>query len=133
MFPNTANPVSHLLTYLNTDPPDPNLAIGTASTVPPTPNSFKENRRFLQILNDVLAEHAKDDRDLMSQACAFAGPGGATLGSGGASFPQAKRQRGRGARDTGAGCAGAQGGAGVGGWVHLSDMRNPPDFGRIAW
>lgn len=36
----------------------------------------------------------------------------------------------------GAGGANHQGGAGggnVGGWIHVSDMRNPPDFGRIAW
>lgn len=25
------------------------------------------------------------------------------------------------------------GGAGRGGWVHVSDLRNPPDYGRIAW
>lgn len=21
----------------------------------------------------------------------------------------------------------------MGGWIHVSDLRNPPDFGRIAW
>lgn len=114
------------------------------TTDPPTPSSFRENRRFLQILNDVLAKHAKDDRDLQSQALAFAGPGGATLGSGGAFFPQVKRKPssgavgggGGGAGGTGAGGASGQGGAGgagVGGWIHLSDSRNPPDYGRIAW
>lgn len=25
------------------------------------------------------------------------------------------------------------GGAGKGGWIHVSDQRNPPDYGRIAW
>ncbi|PWY88559.1 hypothetical protein BO70DRAFT_394258, partial [Aspergillus heteromorphus CBS 117.55] len=25
------------------------------------------------------------------------------------------------------------GSAGRGGWIHLSDSRRPPDFGRIAW
>ena len=25
------------------------------------------------------------------------------------------------------------GGANLGGWVHVSDARNPPDWGRIAW
>ena len=25
------------------------------------------------------------------------------------------------------------GGAGKGGFVHVSDQRNPPDFGRVAW
>ncbi|KAL1866993.1 hypothetical protein VTK73DRAFT_4403 [Phialemonium thermophilum] len=145
VFPNPANPATHLLTYLDTEPPNPQLAIGVTTSIPPTTTSFKENRRFLQILNDVLAEHAKDDEGLLAQARAFAGPGGATLGSGGVFFPQATRRRrssgvglggGGGAGGTGAGGASAQGGAGgagVGGWVHLSDLRNPPDFGRIAW
>jgi hypothetical protein len=145
VFPNASSPGTYVLTYLDTDPPTHNLAIGTTTAIPPTPNSFRENRRFLQILNDVLAEHAQHDRDLASQAQAFAGPGGTMLGSGGAFFPQPnKRQRstgpsvggGGGAGGTGAGGASAQGGAGgggMGGWVHLSDARNPPDFGRIAW
>lgn len=25
------------------------------------------------------------------------------------------------------------GGGGVGGWVHVADQRNPPDWGRIPW
>lgn len=25
------------------------------------------------------------------------------------------------------------GGGGRGGWIHVSDQRNPPDFGRVAW
>lgn len=36
----------------------------------------------------------------------------------------------------GAGGASSQGGAGGGGrggWVHVSDLRAPPDYGRIAW
>jgi hypothetical protein len=28
---------------------------------------------------------------------------------------------------------GGAGGAGHGGWIHISDTRNPPDYGRIAW
>ena len=28
---------------------------------------------------------------------------------------------------------GGAGGAGHGGFVHISDSRNPPDYGRIAW
>jgi hypothetical protein len=142
IFPNTSNPGTYVLTYLETEPPDHNLAIGTTTKVPPTPDSFRENRRFLQILNDVLAEHAQHDDDLKSQAQAFAGPGGAMLGSGGAFFPQANRRQrttqggSGGAGGTGAGGASGQGGAGgggKGGWVHLSDKRNPPDYGRIAW
>lgn len=43
---------------------------------------------------------------------------------------------GGGAGQGGAGGASAQGGmggAGVGGFVHVSDQRNPPDWGRVAW
>ena len=28
---------------------------------------------------------------------------------------------------------GGAGGAGHGGFIHISDARNPPDYGRIAW
>ncbi|TPX15732.1 uncharacterized protein E0L32_000066 [Thyridium curvatum] len=146
-FPAPHAPGVHILTYLNTDPPNWDLAIGTTNELPPTPKSFKGNDRFLEILNDVLRQNAHKDDDLKSQAQAFASPGGSTLGSGGVFFPQQRRQRGSkvsgaglggggGAGGGGAGGASAQGGAGgggVGGWVHLSDRRNPPDFGRIAW
>lgn len=40
------------------------------------------------------------------------------------------------ATHSGAGPAASQGGAGSGGrggWVHVSDQRNPPDWGRIAY
>jgi hypothetical protein len=94
--------------------------------VPPTPKSFQGNPRFLSILNDVLAQHAASDPGLKSQAQAFASPGGF-------SFIQARSQRGSGTGAGGASAEGGAGGAGVGGWVHLSDARNPPDFGRIAW
>jgi hypothetical protein len=98
-------------------------------------------------LNDLLRKYAAQDPSLRAQAQAFASPGGATLGSHGAFFPQQIKQRatrktaaglggGGGAGGSGAGGASAQGGAGgagVGGHVHLSDLRNPPDFGRIAF
>ncbi len=72
----------------------------------------------------------------------MASTSGATLGSGGAFFPnQRNRQRsgpsyggGGGARGDGAGGASAQGGhggAGRGGYIHVYDLRHPPDFGRI--
>ena len=32
----------------------------------------------------------------------------------------------------GASNQGGAGGGGVGGWIHVSDLRKPPDFGRIA-
>ncbi|KAK8085258.1 hypothetical protein PG997_006529 [Apiospora hydei] len=143
IFPNASINSTHLLTYLDTNPPSQRLAIGSSTTNPPTPQSFSENHEFLSILNQVLAKHAAQDPQLQSQAQAFAGPGGATLGSGGAFFPQQRRKGraaglggGGGAGGGGGGGASAQGGAGgggMGGHVHLSDMRNPPDYGRIAW
>ncbi|KAK4230214.1 hypothetical protein QBC38DRAFT_496747 [Podospora fimiseda] len=112
---------TNLLTYLDSTPPNPSLAIGTSTAVPPTPQSFSSNPKFLSILNDVLAQNAAQDPELKSQAQAFASPGGFTF-------------IGNGKKETsGASGEGGAGGAGIGGWVHLSDTRNPPDFGRIAW
>ncbi|KAK0638858.1 hypothetical protein B0T16DRAFT_233738 [Cercophora newfieldiana] len=126
VFAHPENPKSYILSLLDTTPPNPSLAIGSTTSIPPTPNSFQQNHRFLSILNEVLAKHAADDPDLKSQALAFASPGGF-------SFIQARNQRGAGTGAGGASAEGGAGGAGVGGWVHLSDRRNPPDFGRIAW
>ncbi|KAK1593328.1 uncharacterized protein LY79DRAFT_514623 [Colletotrichum navitas] len=143
VFPADASRASFLLSYLEDDPPNQRLAVGFSTTDPPTPRSFTENQTFTKILYEVLSENAHKDKDLLAQAQAFASPGGATLGSGGAFFSQKNKQRssskvggGGGAGGSGAGGASAQGGAGGGGhggYVHLSDSRNPPDFGRIAW
>ncbi|KHN96398.1 uncharacterized protein MAM_05687 [Metarhizium album ARSEF 1941] len=144
VFDDPLSPATYILTYLDTNPPSPKLAIGTSTAIPPTPQSFSENHRFLDILNEVVAEYGHEDEDVTSQAKAFASPGGSNLGSGGVFF-SAQRSRkassrkqgaGGGAGGSGAGGASAQGGAGgagKGGWVHLSDRRNPPGFGRIAW
>jgi len=127
VFAHPENPKAYLLSLLDTTPPSPSLAIGTTTSIPPTPNSFQQNRRFLSILNEVLAKHAAEDPDLKSQASALASPGGFN-------FIQSRNQRGSGTGGAGGASAeGGAGGAGVGGWVHLSDQRNPPDFGRIAW
>jgi hypothetical protein len=126
VFVNPQAPTSYVLSYLDTTPPNPSLAIGTTTAVPPTPSSFQGNPRFLSILNDVLTKHAADDPELKGQAQAFASPGGFN-------FIQARNQRGSGSGAGGASGEGGAGGAGVGGWVHLSDSRAPPDFGRIAW
>lgn len=57
-------------------------------------------------------------------------------------FPQQPKRKvsrsggGGGTAGDGAGGASSQGGAGGGGrggWVHVSDLRAPPDYGRIAW
>ncbi|KAK0728679.1 hypothetical protein B0T26DRAFT_636352 [Lasiosphaeria miniovina] len=128
VFTHPQQPQAYLLSLLDSDPPSAALAIGTTTSVPPTPSSFRENPHFLAILNRVLAQHATDDPDLKSQAQAFASPAGSN-------FMHSARRK---LRSTGTGAGGASaeggaGGAGVGGWVHLSDTRNPPDFGRIAW
>ncbi|GKU01595.1 hypothetical protein FLAG1_03722 [Fusarium langsethiae] len=136
---NPKAPLTNYLSYLDKEPPNERLVIGTTSQLPPTPQFFSENREFVKILNEVVSEYGHQDEDLINQARAFASPGGFNLGSGGVFFPQkrpdrsgSRKQRARG----GAGGDGAQGGAGGGGrggYVHLSDRRNPPDFGRIAW
>ncbi|KAM5368365.1 hypothetical protein ACJA88_011026 [Fusarium oxysporum] len=141
---NPKSPFTNYLSYLEKEPPDERLAIGTTSELPPTPQSFTENKNFVKILNEVITEYGHEDEDLVNQARAFASPGGFNLGSGGAFFSQKRPNRGGsrkqgaggGAGGDGAGGASAQGGAGGGGrggYVHLSDRRNPPDFGRIAW
>ena len=89
----------------------------------------------------MLKSHAYQDPGVQSQAQAFASTAGSSLGSGGGFFPSQHGGRrhssgGGGAGGDGAGGASAQGGAGGGGrggWVHVSDGRNPPDYGRIAW
>ncbi|KZF18951.1 hypothetical protein L228DRAFT_251484 [Xylona heveae TC161] len=138
------DPRSHthkLLSLLSTNPPKPELALGTTSELPPRPGSFTDNPRFLSILQTVIAENARNDPDVISQAQSMASIGGAVLGSGGVFFPHQPKKRthtsggGGGAGGNGAGGASAQGGmggGGVGGFIHVSSTRNPPDFGRIA-
>ncbi|KAI9735705.1 MAG: hypothetical protein M1818_006313 [Claussenomyces sp. TS43310] len=139
VFPNAKAPGSHILSLLPSNPPSPQLALGAATSIPPTPDSFSENPQFLEILQSVLKEQARNDPEVQAQAQAFVSIAGSALGSGGAFFPQRKRRHqsgGGGAGGDGAGGASAQGGAGgggQGGWVHVSDSRNPPDYGRIAW
>lgn len=69
-----------------------------------------------------MAQHAHEDPDVISQARAMASTSGGNLGS---------IQSGNAAG--GASHQGGMGGAGRGGWIHISDQRNPPDYGRIAW
>ncbi|KAH6712919.1 hypothetical protein BKA61DRAFT_576518 [Leptodontidium sp. MPI-SDFR-AT-0119] len=142
VFP-SSTPSSHILTLLPTQPPTPSLAIGTTTALPPTPSSVTENPHFMRILYDVLRLHAPSDPFVQGQAAAFASSSGSSLGSGGMFFPQQKQRRGggseaakRGHAGDGAGGASSQGGAGGGGrggWIHVSDLRAPPDYGRIAW
>lgn len=102
----------------------------------------------MRILQSVIRDNAVSDPSVIGQAQVFASNAGASLGSGGVFFPsnhpsqahKRPKQRqyggGGGAGGDGAGGASSQGGAGGagrGGWIHISDLRNPPDFGRIAW
>ena len=125
VFQSPLNPRSHILSFLATNPPTVELAVGEASQLPPedSPSSFKENPRFLQVLHSVIAEHAHQDPQVKAQAAAMASSSGAT-------FMQVNRRT-----NTGSAGASDQGGAGSGGqggWIHVSDNRHPPDFGRIA-
>lgn len=115
VFPDPTNPSSKLLTLLKTNPPTPQLAIGTTPTDPPNPSTFRENPQFLTILHSVIAQNAHADPQVKAQAAALASSSGATLTFGNS-------------RTT----AGAAGGGGQGGYIHVSDNRHPPDFGRIA-
>jgi hypothetical protein len=123
VFPNPKSlSDSHLLSLLPSDPPTAELIVGVTSKVPPTSSSLEENHRFLDILHSVIGEHAHEDPDVISQASAMASSAGGHLGA-----IQAGNAAG------GASDQGGAGGAGRGGWIHVSDQRNPPDYGRIAW
>lgn len=72
----------------------------------------------------------------------YASQAGSALGSGGMFFPQQKQRKRRQSKSQaygggdgagGASSQGGMGGAGKGGYIHVSDQRNPPDFGRVAW
>lgn len=115
-------------------------------------DSLHDNPEFLNIVHHVIAEHAVQDPEVQGQAAMYASQAGSALGSGGmffpANHPSQQRQRnkrqsstmqyggGGGTGGDGAGGASAQGGmggAGRGGFIHVSDQRNPPDFGRVAY
>ncbi|MCJ1469099.1 hypothetical protein MMC07_007732 [Pseudocyphellaria aurata] len=143
VFPDDRTINSHILSLLPNVPPKPDLAIGTTTHLPLTPDSLSANPKFLRILHSVLSDHAFEDASLISQAQAMASSSGSSLGSGGAFFPQQRAKRrgtnyggGGGAGGDGAGGASSQGGAGGGGrggYIHVYDHRNPPDYGRIPW
>lgn len=140
----------YVLSYLSKAPPNPSLAIGTTTQIPPTTESLKENADFSEIVHHVIQEHAVHDPDVQAQAQMYASQAGSSLGSGGVFFPQHQQQKhkrkdrssrqmggsGGGSGSVGSGGASAQGGmggAGRGGFVHVADQRNPPDYGRVAY
>lgn len=71
----------------------------------------------------VLAEQSCNDPQVKAQAAAMAS-------SSGASLMQPNRSTTTGS--AGASDQGGAGSAGQGGFIHVSDNRHPPDFGRIA-
>ena len=144
VFPSPSTPNAHLLSLLPTSPPTPSLAVGTTTKLPPTPDSLTENPHFLSILQSVISQHAASDPEVQSQAQVMASTAGANLGSGGVFFAPKSRSKKRGPAYGSAGATGGDsaggasvqggaGGAGRGGFIHVSDARNPPEYGRIAW
>lgn len=136
VFPNEKSPnKNHLLSLLPSEPPKPDLAIGVTTRLPPTPESFTENPTFLKTLQEVLSKHAHEDPDAISQAQVMVSTSGSNMVFGGVltgSRRGRKRQPGS-DFSSGASGQGGAGSAGRGGWIHISDSRRPPEYGRIAW
>ncbi|CAL5874523.1 uncharacterized protein PFLUO_LOCUS8819 [Penicillium psychrofluorescens] len=127
---------SHILSLLPSEPVNPELAIGVSTKLPPTTDSFTENPKFLGTLQEVVSKHAHEDPDAKSQAQVMASTAGANLSSGGVLLTGQRGRRRRAETGDSSGGASGQGGAGSGargGWIHISDSRRPPEFGRIAW
>ncbi|KAL3451163.1 hypothetical protein BJX65DRAFT_304565 [Aspergillus insuetus] len=124
---------AHILSLLPSEPVSPDLSIGITSKLPPTPDSFRENPRFLETLQEVVSQHAHQDPDAISQAQVMVSTSGANLGSGGVLMSGSRQRKRRTDLSSGASGQGGAGSAGRGGWIHISDNRRPPEYGRIAW
>jgi hypothetical protein len=103
---------------------------------------LKENPEFFKILHWTIKEHASQDPEVKAAAAMYASQAGSALGSGGVFFPQQRQRKRRlsktqsqsgGDGSGGASGQGGMGGGGKGGYIHVSDQRAPPDFGRVAW
>ncbi|OQN97018.1 hypothetical protein B0A48_16822 [Cryoendolithus antarcticus] len=144
IHPNPISSSSLILSLLPTSPPSPHLAIGTTSIIPPTPESLTENPALLNIIHETLRRHAHSDPEVIAQAAMYSSQAGSALGSGGVFSPSKTppRRRGKGSQASMSKpslsghvseAQGGMGGAGKGGYIHVSDQRQPPDFGRVAW
>ncbi|KAK3657871.1 hypothetical protein LTR56_002253 [Elasticomyces elasticus] len=143
IHPHPQSPSKYLLTLTPTTPPIPSLAIGTTTAIPPTPDSLVENAEFLKLMHYTVGQYAHEDPDVKAQAAMYISSSGSTLGSGGFNPNTRRSSRTKSMSKTklntsatGAGGASGQGGMGGanrGGYIHVSDSRNPPDFGRVAW
>ncbi|PQE30905.1 MFS general substrate transporter protein [Rutstroemia sp. NJR-2017a WRK4] len=130
IYIHTTSPSTHILHLLPSTPPIESLSLGHSTSLPPTPSTFTPNPHFPAILSRVLSQHAHTDPQLLSQAAAFATTSQAFT------LSPSPRRRLAPKTSTGAGGASSQGGAGSGGrggYIHLSDSRAPPDYGRIAY
>lgn len=135
IFP-SESPSSHILSLLPSEPVNPKLAIGVTTKLPPTADSLRENSKFLDVLQEVFTKHAHEDPDAQSQAQVMVSTSGANLMSGGvllAGKRGGRRRKEMGDSSGGASGQGGAGSAGRGGWIHISDSRRPPEYGRIAW
>ncbi|KAI0995023.1 hypothetical protein K3495_g13159 [Podosphaera aphanis] len=132
-----SSPNSHILSLLPTDPPTPQLSLGKTSEIPPSPNSFTENPEFLSILNSVLAEYAASDPQVQNQAAAFATTSASLFRAGSKFNTQQYKKRSllgsASSRDEEEKAGHHDERIKRGGWLHISDSRAPPDYGRIAW
>ncbi|KAJ5905332.1 uncharacterized protein N7473_002248 [Penicillium subrubescens] len=133
VFPNQGSNNSHILSLLSSEPVNPDLAIGVTSQLPPTPDSLRENPKFLGILQEVFAKHAHEDPDAQSQAQVMVSTAGANLYTGGVLMPNQRNRRRTEAGDSSGGASGqgGAGGAGKGGWIHISDNRRPPSLDEL--
>ncbi|QSS52178.1 hypothetical protein I7I53_07718 [Histoplasma capsulatum var. duboisii H88] len=129
VFPNPQTPNSYILSLLPTEPPKPKLAIGVTSSLPPTASSFKENPAFLTTLQSVIADHAHNDPDVVSQGQVMAFTSGMNL----AAVGRGKLKRRRDAAGLNEEPEGGADSPRRGGWIHISDTRNPPEFARSPW
>lgn len=116
---------TYTLSFLPTDPPTQALSIGKTTRIPPKPSTFTENPAFMPILHSVLAKYAASDPELQGQAAAFASSSTSSSSFRGLIFPQRTKSQRR--EDPGKELGSR------GGWIHINDLRAPPDYGRIAW
>ncbi|KAI5811744.1 hypothetical protein DFH27DRAFT_597451 [Peziza echinospora] len=120
IHPHPTTPSTSLLTLLPTTPPTPPLSLGHFPTTPTTPlptlQTFTPNPHFLPHLHTTLSIHSPSDPHTISLAQTFAATSSSSL----LHPPQRHRRDG-----------GLNRGPPPGGWIHISDLRNPPEWSRI--
>ncbi|KAK6355810.1 hypothetical protein TWF718_000191 [Orbilia javanica] len=129
IHPSPTNPQTYTLTYLPNSPPSQKLAIGTTTTIPPTPSTFTENPHFRTLLMSTLSTHAAKDPDLINEAYAT---WGAAMGVKESVAKGMKRDRKLHTESTGTPTTSATSGddhkvdtTSIGGFHHVVDRRTP--------